>query len=123
MTTDGKIVVEPEGRPGIWLADRESLKAWITAQDFEAIHNMATSVPGMLLGADHSVAGVLADIDTAERVALMTGEAFAHNMGHALALIMPPDPPLPERLEMFDIGEIAETDLAPGPLSDTGEAR
>ena len=108
-----KIAVTPEGREGIWLADRDSLKAWIAAQDFDAIHNMATSVPGMLLGADHDVPGVLADIDAAERVALMTGEMLKHNMGHALALVAPACEHLPERLEMYDIGEITDADLEP----------
>lgn len=106
-----QIVVTPEGRDGIWLADRTSLKAWIVAQDFESIHNMGTAVPGMVIGADHGVDSVLADIDSAERVALMTGAAFKANMRHALALIAPADAVFPQRLEMYDIGEITDADL------------
>jgi hypothetical protein len=107
-----KISVTPEGRDDIWIADRESLKAWIVAQEFESIHNMATSVPGMMLGADHDVEGVLADIDSAEQVAIMTGPMRSHNMGHALAIIAPPERGLPQRLEMYDIGEVTTDDLA-----------
>lgn len=107
-----KIAVTPEGREGIWLADRESLKAWIVAQNFEQIHNMGTAVAGMLLGADHEVEGVLTDIDRAERVAIMTGAMFKHNIGHALAVIMPPEQNgLPQRLEMYDVGEVKVEDL------------
>lgn len=105
------IVVSPEGREGIWLADRASLKAWIAAQGFEEIHNFGTSAPGMLVGADHSVESVLSDIDEADKVAVLTGQARRDNVGHALALIMPPNHGLPERLEMYDIGEIPESVL------------
>lgn len=113
-----RIAVTPEGREDIWIADRESLKAWIVAQEFEAIHNMATSVPGMTIGADHSVASVLDDIDGADRVALMTGPMRRHNLNHALALIMPADGRRPERLEMYDIDEVTEEHLSPVPAEE-----
>jgi hypothetical protein len=100
-----RITVEPEGREGIWLADRESLKAYIQAQSFDAIHNF-TGGGAMVIGADHSVESVLADIDAATRVAVLTGESARGNLGHALALIMPPNDLRPERLEMYDIGTI-----------------
>lgn len=111
------ISVTPEGREGLWLADRESLKAWIVAQEFEFIHNYGTAGP-MLVGADHDVAGVLADIDTAERVAVLTGDARRGNMNHALALVVPEGyKGLPERLEMYDIGEVTEADLNVAPTN------
>lgn len=106
-----RIAVTPEGRDGIWIADRDSLKAWIVAQEFDEIHNMGTAVRGMIIGADHDVDGVLADIDSAEKVALMTGEMFTHNLRHALAIIAAPGNGLPERLEMYDIGEVTVDDL------------
>lgn len=105
-----RIKVEPEGRDGVWLADRESLKAYIEAQSFDAIHNF-TSGRALLIGADHDVESVLADIDAANRVAVLTGESARGNLGHALALIMPPDGIRPERLEMYDIGMVNEADL------------
>lgn len=107
-----KIAVTPEGREGLWLADRASLKAWIEAQGWEQIHNFMPSDAGLMLGADHELASVLRDIDRADRVAVLTGEARRWNLNHALALIMPPDGSLPERLAMFDIGEVSEDDLA-----------
>lgn len=105
------ITVTPEGRDGLYLADRATLKGWIEAKGFEFIHNFATSVAGMIIGADHGVESVLADIDQADRVAILTGDARSENLNHALALIMPPDGRRPERLEMYDIGEVTEADL------------
>lgn len=106
-----RITVEPEGREGVWLADRESLKAYIEAQAFEAIHNF-TGGGSMFIGADHSVSSVLDDIDNANRVAILTGESARGNLGHALALIMPPNALRPERLEMYDIGTVTDSDLS-----------
>ena len=100
----GRILVEPEGREGVWLADRASLKAWIVARHFEQIHNFVASGP-LVLGADHDVEGVLGDIDRGERVAILTGSAAKGNLGHALAIIYD------GKLEMYDIGEVTEDDL------------
>lgn len=109
---DVKIVVTPEGRPELWLAERSSLKAWIGAQGFEQIHNFG-AIGAMCIGADHDVDSVLADIDAADRVALLMGDARKGNMGHALALIVPDGyKGLPERLEMYDIGDVTDDDLA-----------
>lgn len=109
-----RISVTPEGREGIWLADRDSLKAYIEAQGWECIHNFVQA-SAFVLGADHSTESVLRDIDRADKVAVLTGDARADNLNHALALIMPPDDSRPERLEMFDIGEITEADLDVSP--------
>lgn len=101
-----KIKVTPEGRPDVWLPDRASLKEWILSKDLKRIHNFVTSVPTMVLGADHDVDSVLDDIDQADRLAVLVGDARRQNMNHALAVIMPG-----ERLELFDIGEVTEDDL------------
>lgn len=109
--TGTTISVIPEGREDVWLADRESLKSWIVAQQFDKIHNFGTAGP-IVVGADHDVASVLDDIDAAERVAILTGEAMRGNMNHALALIVPDGyKGLPERLEMYDIGDVTERNL------------
>lgn len=106
-----RIIVTPEGRDGLWLADRASLKAWIVAQGFDQIHNFCSSGP-MVVGADHSVESVLTDIDAADRVAVLTGDAKRGNLGHALALVVPDGyHGLPERLEMYDLGDITVADL------------
>lgn len=99
-----KIKVTKEGRDGIYLPDKESLKAWIEAQGFEEIHNFIPS-SSLMLGADHSVESVLKDIDTADRLAILTGDAQSNNLGHALSLIEN------EKMEMYDIGKVTEEDL------------
>lgn len=106
-----RISVTPEGREGVWLADRSSLASWIVARQFDQIHNFCASGP-LVIGADHDVAGVLADIEAADRVAILTGDAQRGNFGHALALIVPDGyKGLPERLEMYDLGPVTEDDL------------
>ena len=108
------IRVEPEGREGVWLAERTSLKDWIVAQHFEEIHTWVP-VGGILLGAVHSVESVLADIDRASRIALVTSGDRAKS--HALRLILPAEPPVhaDEHLEMYDIGEVTDAVLVPSP--------
>lgn len=104
------ISVTPEGRDGVWVPDRDSLKAWITEQGFDAIHNFISAGPA-LIGADHDVESVLADIDRADRVGLLTGDAKKGNLNHALALIFIDNPAGDEHLEMYDIGELTEEHL------------
>lgn len=104
------IAAWPEGRDGIYLADRQSLKVWIEAQGFDQIHNLMPT-GALMLGADHEVAGVLRDIDRADKVAVLTGQHRRENLNHALALIMPAGDGLPERLAMYDIGEVTDADL------------
>ncbi len=100
-----KIKVKPEGRPEIYLPDRESLKKWIKSKKFKEIHNFISSDTPMIIGADHDVESVLKDIDIAERVAVLIGEAKKGNFNHALACI------INNYLEMYDIGEVTEKDL------------
>lgn len=113
MNGSTKIRVQPEGREGVYLADRTTLKAWISAQSFEEIHNFVSAAGGTaLIGADHDPESVLEDIDAAEKVALLFGQARRGNMNHALALIAPGDGPTrPRRLEMYDLGELDESEL------------
>lgn len=99
-----KIKVTPEGRDGVWLPEKESLKAWIVDMNFDSIHNFVASGP-MMIGANHEVESVLDDIDRGERLAVMTGETRRQNMNHALAIITN------EKLEVYDIGELTEEDL------------
>lgn len=99
-----KILAAREGRPGVFFAQKENLKGWIKEQCFESIHNFVQG-SGPLIGADHDVEGVLIDIDRAERLAVLTGDAQRQNLRHALALI------INNRLEVYDIGEIKEEDL------------
>lgn len=96
-----KIQVKPEGRKGIYLPDKKSLKSWIKTKKFKKIHNFIPS-SGIFLGADHDVKSVLKDIDEAERIAILTEESGSMNMRHALSIIRN------NKLELYDIGEIKE---------------
>jgi hypothetical protein len=100
-----KINVTREGREGVYIPEKESLKEFIKNSGMEEIHNFKNPNGPMVFGADHSVSSVLEDIDKAERLAVLTGGAKRHNMGHALALIEN------NQLEIYDIGEITENDL------------
>ncbi len=100
-----KIRAIPEGRPGIWIPEKESLKAFIQSRGWEKIHNFITS-SRLMIGADHDVESVLEDIDRAEWLALLTEGQERTNMGHALALITN------NKLECYDIGKITRDDLS-----------
>ena len=99
-----EITVTPEGRDNIYIPDPDSLIAWIEAQKFEYIHNF---IPhgAMMIGADHDPDGVIEDIRAADRLALTTGPEWINNMRHALSIIRN------NRLEVYDIGELTESDL------------
>lgn len=99
-----RIKVKPEGRKGIWIPEKESLKQFIVDKKIEKIHNFVGSSP-MIIGADHDQKSVLEDIDNAERLGILTGGAQANNLGHALSLITN------NEMEMYDIGRITEDDL------------
>jgi len=102
-----KIKVEPEGRKDLWLADKESLVAFLQNGDFEQIHNFIPNC-GLMLGADWALDSVVAKINEADMVAVLTGANYHDNMKHALSVIHE------NKLYMFDIGEIkAEHLLAP----------
>jgi len=97
-----KLKVTPEGREDIWIPEKQSLKAFIESRKLKDIHNFIPSGM-MMLGADHDVKSVLADIDRAERLAVFTDPHA--NMGHSLALIYK------NKLEVYDIGKITIEEL------------
>lgn len=99
-----KLVVKSEGREEIYLVEKDDIKEFIKSKKLKIIHNFIPSGP-MMIGADHEVESVLEDIDRADKLAILTGSAQANNLGHALALITN------EKLEMYDIGKITESDL------------
>ena len=99
-----KITVEAEGRDNIYVPDRESLIAWIEAQNFEHIHNFIPQ-GSLMIGADHDSKGVIDDIRKASRLALTTGPEWTNNMCHALSIIRN------NELQVYDIGELTESDL------------
>jgi hypothetical protein len=95
-----KIKVTKEGRVGIFIPEKKSLKVFI--RKLKQIHNFIPTGM-MMLGADHDVKSVMEDIDRSERLAIFTDPTA--NMGHSLALIYK------EKLECYDIGKITEEDL------------
>ena len=99
-----KLICRPEGRENIYLVEKIDLKKWIKSKKFKTIHNFVQS-SFMAIGADHNVKDVLLNIDKAEKIAILIGDQQAHNLGHALALI------LNNKLKMYDIGNIIMSDL------------
>ncbi len=97
-----KIVVTREGRPNMFVPEKESLIGFIREKNFEKIHNMIPS-GFMMIGADHEVDSVIEDINRGERLGLFTDPSA--NMGHGLAVITD------NKLECYDIGKITEEDL------------
>jgi hypothetical protein len=106
-----KIKAKPEGREGIYVPEKESLKEWIKAKKFKQIHNFIPT-GSMMIGADHDVKSVLKDIDRAMRLGILTGDHSNGNMGHALSLIFGDyDKGEKEKLEVYDIGRVEEDDI------------
>lgn len=99
-----KLKAKKEGRDGIYLPDKDSLKDFIRGKKIKTVHNFIP-LGNMIIGADHTVESVFKDIDAAERLAVLTGGAYRNNMRHALSLITN------NEMQMYDIGEIKETDL------------
>lgn len=96
--------VKPEGREGVYIADKESLIDFLLNYESDVIHNQKQS-GFMVLGADHDKDSVIDDVRNAKRLAILTDSAYRHNMKHALAVISD------DGLSMFDIGEITANDL------------
>lgn len=93
----------------MWVPEKDSLKDFILARKLKAIHNFIPTGM-MMLGADHDVESVLADVDRASRMAVFTDSSA--NMGHSLALIFGDfEKGDTEKLECFDIGKIAQEEL------------
>jgi len=98
-----KIKVTPEGRDGLWVADKNSVVDYLHGYKFELIHNI---MPGpLMLGADWSKDSVIEKTKAADRICVLTGDSFFNNLKHALSVIVD------NKLLMFDIGEITESDL------------
>lgn len=97
-----KIKVSAEGRENIYIPDKDSLKDWVVAQNFETIHH-AFAGKRMIIGADWNVKDVLDLIDKGERVALLTKECLRNNMNHALAVVHN------NELNILDIGDVEDS--------------
>lgn len=98
-----KLKVTAEGRPGIWLVEREEITKWVDGYDDDFIHNYKGG--RVMLGADWDKKSVVKCIMGSDKIAILTGAAQRNNLRHALSVITGPE------LDMFDIGEITEADL------------
>lgn len=99
-----QILAKKEGRKGVWLVEKENIIAWLAEQDMEAIHNFIPK-NRLFIGADWDKEEVIQKINISERVAVLTGEAKANNLGHALSVIEN------NELYIFDIGDITDSDI------------
>ena len=99
-----KIKVKPEGRDGVWIADKDSIVDFLKNYEYEQIHNFLPG-NGLMLGCDFSKSEAINQVKNAERLAILTGDSLQGNMRHALSVIVG------NELSIFDIGEITESDL------------
>lgn len=99
-----RIKVKPEGREGVWLVEQAEIIRWLENSDMDQIHNYLSAGP-MLLGADWDKDTVIEECRKAERIAVLTGDAWREQRKHALAVIVS------NTLKIFDIGEITTDDL------------
>ncbi len=101
-----QIEVTPEGRDGVWLAEKQSVIDFLNKYKEDQIHNF---LPGrIMMGADWDKQAVIESVIDAERIAILTGESLKHNLRHALSVIKN------NKLLMFDIGDITEDNLNKG---------
>lgn len=98
------IRVTPEGREGVWIADKDSIVDFLIGYEDDVIHNILPS-GSLMLGADWSKESVIEKAQQAEQIAILTGNSYRHNLNHALSIISG------NELYIFDIGEINESDL------------
>lgn len=99
-----RIKVTPEGRDGVWLADKDSVVDFLRNYESDQIHNFIQA-GGAFIGIDMSKATVIKEVKASDRLGLLTGKALAENMRHALSVITG------NKLLMFDIGDITEKNL------------
>lgn len=98
------IKVTPEGRDGLWIADKDSVVEFLDGYEHDEIHNLMPA--GVVqLGADWEKVKVIEKVKDAERIAIATGSSYRSNLRHALAVIVD------NELLLFDIGEITEDGL------------
>lgn len=98
-----KLKVKPEGRDGVWLAEKRNVAMWLLRNLDGPVHNFIEGP--VFFGADWSLSSVIDCVRKCERLAILTGNARRRNMNHALSVISA------EKLYMFDIGTITENDL------------
>jgi len=98
------IKVKPEGRDGVWIADKDSVVDYLLGYESDIIHNFLNN-GAICIGADWNKESVIEDVKQADRIAILTGDPQRHNLNHALSVI------INNQLKMFDIGEITEDDL------------
>lgn len=98
-----KINVKPEGREGVWIPNKDSLVDFLINYPDDEIHHYFAG--RIMIGADHTKESVVDDVKEADRLAILTGDALSSNLRHALSVITN------NKLSMFDIGEIKESDL------------
>ena len=98
------IRVRPEGREDVYLVEKKDIIKWLKKYREKKIHNFIGAGP-MAIGADWDKGSVIEKIKRSDRIAILTGEALKGNLRHALSVIAK------NKLYMFDIGEITETDL------------
>ena len=99
-----KIKVTPEGRDGVWIADKESVMDFLHNYETKQIHNFNPG-GGLIIGCDWDKKSVINKVKEAERIAVLTGDSFRHNLKHSLSVIAG------NKLHMFDVGELTESDL------------
>jgi len=102
-----KIKAKPEGRKGIFLVTAQDMVDWLAGYPDEDIHNFRPG-GGVIMGADWSKSDVIDLLESAERIAILTGTELKHNLNHALAVIAG------NELYMFNIGTITESDIELG---------
>jgi len=98
-----KLKVKSEGRKNIYLPEKAGLKTFIRARKLKNIHHFFGSPGPFIIGANHTLASVIKDIDKADRIAIFTD--ITMNMGHSMAII------IDEVLNAFDIGSISKEEL------------
>lgn len=100
-----KIKCKPEGRPDMWIPEKESLIEFIKDRKLEYIHHFNKPRGNFILGCDYREVDVIADINRASRLAIFTTPTA--NMGHSLALVFGDyDKGEQEKLECYDIGSL-----------------
>lgn len=99
-----KIKVKPEGREGVYLVSKKEITKFVKNLEVDTIHHFFGG-SSMFIGADHKKSSVLEDIEKSERIAIVTDKAGSMTIGHMLSVI------IDNKLNMFDIGEIKDSDL------------
>jgi hypothetical protein len=100
-----KLKVKQEGREGVYTCKKTDIIEWLEQSDLDLIHNYAGGASPVMIGADWTKSQVIEQINNSQQIGILTGSALAGNLRHGLSVISD------NKLEMFDIGEIANDDL------------